>query len=314
MKKILLLLILTSLAFGQLDTKEKELKKRVAKEKVAGFHYGAIVNLSMNQVSFNNWSAGGNNSLSANSLINYFFYYKKDKMIWDNYGSIGYGILNQESNDDIIKTDDKIEFTSKLGYNSVNNFYYATLFNLKTQMAPGYANPEDSVKISDFLSPLYLTGSIGMDYQQGDRLSLFAAPISGKMTYVGNQDIADAGGYGVDKAEYDNDGNKIKDGNNIKGEFGGYVKVYYKDDIMENVQLVSKIDLFSNYLDSPQNIDINWEILLNMKINKYLSANLSTYMIYDDDIKIADEDNPEKPASPKLQFKEILGIGISFTL
>ena len=288
-----------NLTYAQLDAKEDELKKQAA-DKEDGFKKGAIVNLALNQASFSNWSAGGFNSLSASTKINYFFYHKKANWIWDNYGQVGYGILDQENNDDIVKTDDIFEFTSKLGRKARENLYYAALLNLRTQMTPGYANPGDDTKISDLLAPLYVTGGIGVDFKKEDKLSVFASVLSTKMTYVGNEELSDAGAFGVDPGE------------NLKSEFGGYVKAHYQDEIMKNVQLVSKLDLFSNYLDKPQNIDVNLELLLNMKVNKYISANISTTMIYDDDIDIA-SDEDDKPG-PKLQLKEILGIGISFTL
>ena len=297
---VIVLLILSNLTYAQLDTKEGELKKQAA-DKEDGFKKGVIVNLALNQASFSNWAAGGFNSISASTKINYFFYYKKDNWIWDNYGQLGYGILDQENSDDIVKTDDIFEFTSKAGLKSSKPFYYAALLNLRTQMTPGYANPGDDDKISDLLAPLYVTGGIGIDYKKEDKLSVFASILSAKMTYVGNDDLADAGAFGVDPGE------------NIKGEFGGYVKAHFQNEIMKNIQLVSKLDLFSNYLDNPQNIDVNLEVLLNMKVNKYISANISTTMIYDDDIDIAGDDDGDK-AGPKLQLKEILGIGISFTL
>lgn len=311
---ILTIFILISQAFGQLDSKEDELKKRSEEGKDQGFKKGAIVNLSLNQVNFSNWAAGGNNSISASTLINFYFYYKKDYWIWDNNGSIGYGILNQENADGVEKTDDRIDFTSKIGYKAKENLYYAMLWNFRTQMAPGYTNPGDDDKISDIFAPLYVTGSLGMDYKKENKLSVFASILSTKMTFVMDQTLADGGAFGVDAAEYDDDGNKTKDGKKFKGEFGGYIKMHYQDEIFKNVQLISKIDLFSNYLEKPQNVDVNLEVLLNMKVNKYLSANISTYMIYDDDINIVDKDKPEKKASPKLQFKEILGIGLSFTI
>ena len=167
-------------------------------------------------------------------------------------------------------------------------------------MTPGYAKPGDENKISDLMAPLYINGGIGIDFKKEDKLSVFASIISTKMTYVGNEKLSDAGAFGVDPGE------------KFKSEFGGYIKAYFQDEIMKNVKVVSKFDLFSNYLEKPQNIDVNLEVLLNMKVNKYISANISTTMIYDDDIKIAEGEN-DKPG-PKLQLKEILGIGISFTL
>lgn len=293
-----MVLLFVNAGFAQLDVKEDELKKQAA-DKEAGFKKGAIINLALNQASFSHWAAGGFNSFAASLKTNYFFYYKKANWIWDNYGQIGYGVLDQENNKDIIKTDDIFEFTSKVGLKSSQPFYYAALLNLNTQMTPGYANPGDKDKISDFLAPLYVTGGIGLDFKKDDMLSVFASVLSSKITYVGNEKLADAGAFGVDPGE------------NLKSEIGGYIKAHFQNEIMKNVQLVSKLDLFSNYLDKPQNIDVNMEILVNMKVNQYITANFSTTMIYDDDIDIASDEN-DKPG-PKLQLKEILGIGLSFT-
>ncbi|MFP4547275.1 MAG: DUF3078 domain-containing protein [Fidelibacterota bacterium] len=311
--RVLLIVILLFLnnAYGQLDAKEDELKKQ-AKERPEGFTKKVTVNLALNQASFSNWSAGGSNSFSVSSKINYMFNYKQDNWIFDNYGSIGYGILDQENNPNIVKTDDHFEYTNKVGYKSRQKFYYAMLWNLRTQMTPGYDDPGDDEKVSDLLSPLYITGSVGLDFQKLEKLSVFASLLSTKMTFVYNQTMANAGAFGVDPAEYDDQGNITEEGSNFKAELGGYVKIRLQDNIMENVEMISNLDLFSNYLYKPQNIDINLELLLNMKINKYLTANISTNFIYDDDIKINDENNPEN-AGPRLQFKEILGIGISFT-
>lgn len=316
MKKvtIVLLFFIMSNLFGHLEDKEKELKKKTASGEKLGFNKGAIINLSLNQVNFQNWATGGNNSIAASTMINYFFYYKSENWVWDNYGSIGYGILDQENYSGIVKTDDKFEFTTKIGKKSINKLFYAILLNMKTQMAPGYVKPDDKNKISDLFAPIYVTSSIGMDYKKEDKLSLFATLLSSKMTFVLDQNIADMGGFGVDPAKYGDNGIRTKKGDNFKVEFGGYIKFHFRDEIFTNVQLISKVDLFSNYLENPQNIDIDCEFLLNMKINKFLSANISTYMIYDDDIAIADEDKPEKKAGPQLQFKEIIGLGISFTL
>ena len=310
-KLFILILMICNIAFAQLDEKEAELKKRT-KDRPDGFSKKVTVNLTLNQANFSNWAAGGFNSISVRSKINYMFHYKQDNRMWDNYGSVGYGILDQENNQDIIKTDDHFEYTSKFGYKSKSNFYYAMLWNLRTQMTPGYANPGDDKKVSDFLSPLYITASLGLDFNWIENLSVFASVVSTKMTYVNNQFLADAGAYGVEPAEYDEQGNMTEEGNNFKAEVGGYVKINFQDDIIENVEMISNLDLFSNYLDKPQNIDINLELLLNMKINKYLTANISTNFIYDDDIKISDKDDPEQ-GGPRLQFKEILGIGISFS-
>ena len=87
------------------------------------------------------------------------------------------------------------------------------------------------------------------------------------------------------------------------------MKVALKKDIMENVSLQTKADFFSNYANNPQNVDVNWEMLIAMKVNKYITANLSTHLIYDDDVNIASEDGS---IGPRTQFKEVFGVGFAY--
>jgi len=78
---------------------------------------------------------------------------------------------------------------------------------------------------------------------------------------------------------------------------------------------MSTVDLFSNYLHNPQNIDVNWQVLINMKVNKFLSASITTHIIYDDDIMIPldrNEDGITEGKGPRTQFKEVLGVGLSY--
>ncbi|HSL86188.1 MAG TPA: hypothetical protein VK861_04585, partial [Bacteroidales bacterium] len=98
-------------------------------------------------------------------------------------------------------------------------------------------------------------------------------------------------------------------------ELGGYIRAIYskndfKNELLQNVSFTTKIDLFSNYLNNPQNIDVSWETLIALKVNKYISVNLNTHLIYDDDIKILVEGS-ETPG-PRIQFKEIFGVGFSY--
>ncbi|HET6993027.1 MAG TPA: DUF481 domain-containing protein, partial [Bacteroidia bacterium] len=155
---------------------------------------------------------------------------------------------------------------------------------------------------------------IGLDYKPNDKFSFFTAPLTGKTTFVLNQQLADAGAFGVTKAEYDTAGNKIKDGAHIRNEFGGYVRVQYKSDIMKNVTLKARCEFFTNYLKNPQNIDVNAEVLLTMKVNKYISASLNMQGIYDDDVKIAIDKNHDgiiDAIGPRFQFRQVLGVGFS---
>jgi hypothetical protein len=304
MKRLLLsALLLFCFAFGYSQVSEPEKKLREAsKDTVDGWKKGGMIMLNFGQTSLTNWAAGGENSLSGNGIFNMFGNYKKGNFTWDNNIDLGYGILKQGS--DNRKSDDKIEFSTKFGKAAAKNWYYAGLLNFRSQFTAGYNYPNDSVKISDFFAPAYIVTAIGMDYKPGKTFTAFIAPITGKITIVADPKLADAGAFGVDPAVIEN-GIKTKDGKNFRQEFGGYVRIGYQDDIMENVNLSTKLDLFSNYSEKPQNVDVNWQVLLSMKVNKFISASLSTQLIYDDDINYKD-------GGPRTQFKEILGVGFSY--
>lgn len=295
MKKMIVLPLLTMalMSFGQ-DTSDSTIfwKK------------GGTIAVNLTQVSLTNWAAGGQNSSSATGLVSLFAKYKKETFTFDNTLDLAYGLLKQGKSD-FVKSDDRIEFSSKAGLKAFNDqWYYSALVSFRTQFADGYKNPfTDTVKISAAFAPAYILASIGMDYKPNDDFSLFISPITSKMTIVNDEILSDAGAFGVDP------------GATFRGEFGGYVKAAYSKKIMENVSLGTKIDLFSNYLENPQNIDVNWDLVLGMKVNKYISASITTNLIYDDDIDIAVDNNDDgviDAVGPRTQFKEVLGVGFSY--
>ena len=299
-------------AFSQVTDKESDLRK-INVDSVDGWKKGGMFNLTFSQVSLTNWAAGGENSYSGNVLVNLFAKYKKKKFSWENTLDFGYGILKQ-GEADLRKSDDKIDISSKAGYKLKNNSFLAGLMNFKTQAMPGYNYPNDTSIISDFLSPAYLLFAAGYDHKVKDKYSLFFAPITGKSTFVNRQFLADAGAFGVEPAILDDNGAVLVPGKRSRLEFGGYLKTTFIFKVMENVTLNTKLELFSNYLEKPQNIDIYWESLLSMKINKDLAVTVSTTLIYDDDVMITIKDDAGNPIGkgPRTQFKEVFGLGFSY--
>ena len=204
----------------------------------------------------------------------------------------------------------------------------------RTQFAPGYATPGDRLYLSRALAPAYLILAIGLDYKPNDNLSLFLSPLSGKVTIVTDDSLSAAGAFGVNSRAENGDfrpGSKEK----VRFEFGATFKAKYKKDIMKNVGLESNLELFSNYIDRPQNIDVRWTNALVAKVNKYISVNFFTDMIYDHDIDIPRVNssdgspiysmnpqtgtpfldasgNPIQTKGPILQFKEVFGIGFNY--
>ena len=318
-----LLLIVCTLFFFNLNfyaqTTEPESTLRTTTtlaDSLDGWKKGGLISLSLAQAAFNNWVAGGKNSFSLNGLLSLYANLKKGKNTWDNMLDIGYGIL-QQGKDGIIKTDDKIDLTTKYGRALTKKLFFAALLNFKTQMTPGYNYPNTTNKISDLLAPGYLIVAVGIDYKPDGHFSAFFAPISSKNTIITNTKLADSGAFGVKKATYDADNNLITHGKKFRSEFGGYLRLVYQNTFFKekNISVLSKLDLFSNYLNNPQNIDVSWETILGFKINKFLSTNITTHLIYDDDIKIEIDNNNDgiiDEKGPRLQFKEVLSIGFTF--
>ena len=286
MKKIILsyaAIIMSVSVFAQTKADSTLTPTDTIKPTAKHWKRGGIAALNSSQSSFTNWAAGGENSISATALLNLFVNYKTEKTNWDNVVDLAYGML-QSGKAPLRKNEDKIDFTSKYGrYAFYNHWYYSALINFKSQFTDGYNFPNDSVRISHFMAPGYVLGSIGLDYKSKDNgFSLFTSPMTSKTTVVNDQRLADEGAYGVIPATYDTISGasgisvNVKHGKNIRSEFGGYLKVTFKKDIVKNVNLSTKLELFSNYLDAPQNIDVNWEILIGMKVNKYISASIST--------------------------------------
>lgn len=320
MKKsnVVVILTLCSIVSGYAQITEKEEQLRAAtQDTVYGWKKGGLLNVNFSQAQFSNWAAGGQNSFSLNSLLSTFLSFRSKKFTWDNMLDMGYGVLRQGTNGKIIKTDDKIDFSSKYGRAAAKSWYYAILLNFKTQMRPGFNYPNDSIKISNFLAPAYLLGAIGMDFKPGKKLTAFVAPVTIKTTIVNDTRLADAGSFGVTAATFDSGGNLISHGKKIRNEVGGYVRIVYKTYIFKDssVTLLTKLDLFSNYQHNPQNVDVNWETVIGFKVNKYISASITTNVLYDDDIRIPIDKNNDgiiDSRGPRTQIKEILGIGFSY--
>lgn len=257
----------------------------------------ATTTLNFSQVSLTNWAAGGKSSMSGLFMVNYSANYKKDKLSWDNAFDLRYGFI-KEKGDDMRKSDDLIDISSKVGIEAGGNWNYSALLNFKSQFAPGYDySVEPREQISKFMAPGYLTLALGMDYKT-DNLSILLAPVSGKFTFVTDDSLSNEGAFGVDP------------GSKVRSELGATAQFQYKKEVLKNVTLDTKLGLFSNYLDKPQNVDLDWKVQFNMKVNDYLSANLITHMIYDDDVKIVDADTGT--SSAKLQFMESFGVGLTF--
>lgn len=284
---------------------------------------GGLSTLTFNQTSLTNWAAGGENSFSGNVQVNLYANYKFEKTTWDNMVMLNYGVVTANDNKDIRKNNDRMELNSKYGRYAFGKFYYAGLVNFLSQFRPGYdylIDPEATNPISDFLAPGYLTLSAGMDYKPNDKFSLYLSPATGKFTFVNDPYIAALGTYGNTAGVIDSLGNILVDGESFRSEFGATLIASLTTEIAPKFTTSGKLTLFNNFTDPIKanrgNIDVNFYNTFSYALGKLFTLSLYLEVIYDHDIIIPqyDENNVQIGQGPRTQFREIFGIGLSYTL
>ena len=303
------IICLASAAFAQADKKDS-VKKDTA------WDVGGIVNVAFSQVSLTNWAAGGQNSIGLVALVSVHANYKKGKINWLNSVDMGYGFQKQGELP-FQKSIDKIEATTNFGYTSFDHTLAGLLVNFKSQFAAGYLTTNDSVLLSNFMAPGYLTIAAGLTYNPNKNLTVFISPATLKYTFVENHMLADAGDYGVTPAVYAANGTEIQPGKEILVQAGAYFKGNYSATVCKGVTLSTNLELFSDYLKNPQDIVVDWTNLIQLKVNKWISVTINTELIYDQNILVPiynDDNNVQVIVGkgPRTQFKEVSGLGIAY--
>lgn len=272
--------------------------------------------LDVNQISFVNWNVGGNNSVSILAKAHFVRKYTKKYMNWHNELIMKYG-LNSQEGQETRKTDDQVQLNSTFGYrrDTVSNWYYGAKFNFSTQFANGYQYPNTTNEISGPFAPAYIFLGVGAEYIRKDLgMNAYFSPLTNKTTLVLNQDLADAGAFGVDAAKKDADGNIIEHGKKSRTEVGILLTNNIKRQIFKNIMLDHRLTLYTDYLNNFGNVDVNWQLQLDMTVNEYVKANIGTHIIYDDDVKATEEvAGAVVQVGPKIQLKQMLGVGLSYT-
>ncbi|MBK6380521.1 MAG: DUF3078 domain-containing protein [Chitinophagaceae bacterium] len=310
MRKLFLIigvLLIFSTALKAQDPTIKDLKNEAAKSipkdpkdtAAKKWKLGGLFNLNINQGTQSNWSAGGDKfSFSLNAYLNVFAFYKKNKSSWDNNLDLAYGIVNTTSLGSR-KASDRIDLLSKYGYALAPKWNVAALFNLRTQFAKGFAysktpaGKDTSTVISNTFAPAYVLLSLGIDYKPTDNFSLFISPLTERWVIVTNDSIAPLFG--------------VLPGKNSKNELGAFLSANYTAKLGSNFVYKTKLDLFSNYKQKPQNVDIYWTNALTAKITKYINFSFTLDMIYDDNTKNV---NPVKGPAP--QWLQLMGVGFAY--
>jgi hypothetical protein len=311
MKKIslfLLFIIFSGYTFSQEIEKVAKAKDHLAKvvipDSLKAWYFGGSGSFAFSQAAFSNWGAGGQNSVGLDAYLDLMANFHKGRHVWANTLSLGYGfnILGKDNQAKFTKNNDKLEFTSAYGYafSKDKKWLVTLLLNFRSQFSAGYNYPDDSTVVSTFMAPGYVVAGLGITYAPAKWFYAYLSPVSGRFTFVLDKKLSDSGSFGVDR------------GKKSRAEFGGYFRAELNKDLSKAINLTTTLALFSNYMKDFGNIDVNWNFLLTMKVNKWLAASVTTQLIYDDDVNI--KMSPTEKGGPRTQFKELLGIGISYKI
>lgn len=240
----------------------------------------------VNQSSFDNWIAGGVSNISGAIGVNYDFNYSKANWSWDNKIIVAFGITKIKAQD-IQKSNDRLEWNSVLGKKAKGIWNYSLFLNFKTQFTDDLNS--ETKGPTRILSPGYLQVGPGMLWKKSDDLKVNIAAATSKLIVVDKElTLPDDAYFGVEE------------GNSVRYELGASIGAYYKFTLMENITMENILNMYSDYLEDPQNVDFDYTINIVMGINKYFSTNLAFQAIYDDN------------AFQGLQTRQMIGLGINY--
>lgn len=281
-----------------------------------------ITGLKLNHTSFTNWTPGGTNSVSFSALGKYSGNYKKEKLTWNNNLNLMYGMI-KEKDENLTKNEDLIEIISVVGYNFSKNWSLTGYVSFRSQFANGFDADFDTIKISEFMAPGYLTLSPSVRYQPNEFFYLLLSPATAKFTFVMDQDLANFGSFGVTPAEYDTSGVLTQEGETMLVYMGPFLEAYFKKEVAKNLLYESRLNVLYTFLNrdnlEPYDADASWENFLNYSIAKYFSISLFLHFVYLPGQPVIKFDTFEGVVVPKaspnrhIQIKETFGIGLSYS-
>ncbi len=289
MKKLLLA---ASMSFGIGIMAQETKSEAPAADTVKAWSIQGQNTLMLNQAAFSNWVGGGANNVGWLAGVNYNLTYEKGKDLWENIIILGYG-QNNTKGIGTRKTQDVINLSTNYGREFAKNWYISGGMSLQTQFAAGYedGNNPDAAKISNFMAPGYLNMGAGVTYRPNDNFTMTLRPANARWTFVLDKDLQTAGTYGLKN-----------DGDSSLFQFGFLGTAIYKLKIMENMSLINTASVFSNYLDHPERLVLGYSGILNMKINKFVSTNITLDLLYDHN------------QIQKTQLKQTLGVGFAYNI
>ena len=305
-------------------------------------------NLNYGGTFLQNWAAGGDEfSHNLRAFIDANANYKKDAIFWNNRLQLDFGFLYASSKPLLQKSDDRIYFESKFGYNIAENLFLSANYDFKSQFAKGfeYKTPgaaiigkyeqegapgtpateldqlskKDRVKAwedarvlkSNWLAPAYTNLAIGIDWTPTNWFSMSVSPLTGGFVIVTEETLRKA--YGMALVDENNVGLGYK---SSRFELGAQVKMDFKVTINDKFKYTSQIVAFTDYLMMNNKdkgyVRVAWDNRIDFNLTKYISLNFITNMLYDSKVLIKTEKDPVE--RQRLQWKEMLSIGLTYKI
>ena len=291
-------------------TKAEEPEKKDSNWKVSG-----IITFNASATSLVNWAAGGNNNINMVAAGNVSFLYKNGPFAWDSNIDTDFGesfVDNTKHNWQ--KTNDKLNISTKFGWEMAKSWYLTALGSFKTQYAYGYDYSQDELSpISQIMTPSYTDLSVGIDWKPSGIFSIYVSPVAGRITTATNADLR-AKYFGADYVEKHLDPLTGLCARNYQAEFGASLKAGVNFNMIDNFKVISTLTVFTPYSVKPH-VDLDWDLSISYQFLKVLNVSLGTQLKYYDRVLFDDVNAAGEVIgqSPRVQFKTILGLGIGYS-
>lgn len=312
---LLFIFFISTNTFSQKIITTLDVPKQKSPDSIPNWVNKNRIGFDISEIAFVNWNAGGTSSVSGLLKSKFSRVYTGDNYNWTNELIIRYG-LNKQNGIELRKTEDVFQFNSALGYHkdTLSNWYHTAKFSFNTQFTNGYSYPNTEISVSGPFAPAYIFLGLGAEYATKEKNKmLYLSPFTSKITFVLDQRLANQGAFGVAKALYDLNGNLITPGRKSKSELGFLLTAYYKNEILKNITLENRLSLYSDYINHFGNIDVDYDLVLDLVVNEHVKTNIGLHVIYDDDIKAKKEiDGKQVSFGPKTQLKQVLGVGLVY--
>lgn len=279
-------------------------KKNVEVPDSLNWKFSGIVGANVTQTQLINWAAGGNSNLTGVVFANLFLNYKKGNIAWDSNLDTELGTTYLAGNKyEWKKSNDKINFYTKFGWEFKPTWYLTVLGSFRTQYMEDFTYDLDangveqkSGPISRIMNPSYTDLSLGIDWKPNDIFSVYLSPVAGRITTATDSLLRERYGVPNDKT--------------FKMEVGLTFKAAVTYTKIKNLKILSSVTLFTPYTQKFGNFNVDWDFMISYQFLKVLNVSLTTCLKYYDEVKITDRHGN---VGPRVQFKEVLGLGIGYS-